>query len=222
MGDRNQILFALPYQNSFKPPFLEVGSREYGNTSSFRNIFPHGEEDYIGVDVEAGLGVDRVVDLAGDFNNVAKVLPEKFNTIICLSVLEHCRQPFAMAHNLEKLLNPGGILYISVPFCWRIHDYPADYWRFTPAGIRNLFPAISFPEEQSAYHSSAQGVFYPAREAPPKIEFFFPEARRSYGFFQAVLVCIMRKLGIARPIFRHSYIFPPLQLEMIGRKKREP
>jgi SAM-dependent methyltransferase len=222
VGDRNQLLFALPYQDSFKTPCLEVGSFDYGNTSSFRKILSHGEGDYIGTDVVPGPGVDRVVDLTDDFSTVARVLPEKFNTIICLSVLEHCRQPFAMARNLEQLLNPGGALYVSVPFCWRIHDYPADYWRFTPAGIRNLFSGIFFPEEQSAYHSSEQGVFFPAREAPPKIEFYFSEARRSYGLFQAFWVCVLRKLGIAWPIFKHSYIFPPLQLEMIGHKKREP
>jgi SAM-dependent methyltransferase len=222
MGDRNQILFALPFADSFEPPFLEVGSRDYGNTATFRNIFKYGEGEYVGIDVANGKGVDRVVDLTADFKVVKAVLPEKFNTIICLSVLEHCHEPFKMAQNIDKLLNPGGRLYVSVPFSWKIHNYPADYWRFTPAGIRNLFPRIFFPEEQSGYHSSDPGLFYPGNEVPPKIEMYFAAARSRYGFYYAFWISLIRKLGIARPIFRHSYIFPPLQLEMIGQKKREP
>jgi SAM-dependent methyltransferase len=179
MGDQNQIIFGLEHRQLLCPPFLEVGSRDHGNTATFRQYLPHRPGEYIGVDVSAGQGVDRIVDLAGASVEVERVVPERFRTIFCLSVLEHCRDPFQMARNLERLLSPGGYLYVSVPFAWRIHNYPADYWRFTPDGVRALFPGMDFPSEQSVYHSTAPGRFYPGSDPEPKIEFWFRSTRGS-------------------------------------------
>lgn len=42
-----------------------------------------------------------------------------------------------------------GVVFISVPFCWKIHGYPSDYWRFTPEAIKVLFPEIKFLNDRS-------------------------------------------------------------------------
>jgi SAM-dependent methyltransferase len=89
-----------------------------------------------GVDLEAGPGVDIVADLE---EPVALGL---FAHIDCVSVLEHSRRPWLLAANLERLLQPGGTLFVEAPFVWRIHSYPSDYWRFTVEGVRLLFPHI--------------------------------------------------------------------------------
>jgi hypothetical protein len=37
-----------------------------------------------------------------------------------------------------------GLLALSVPFNYRLHGFPSDYWRFTASGIHTLlaeFPA---------------------------------------------------------------------------------
>jgi hypothetical protein len=216
MGDQNQILFGLQHRHLLCPPFLEVGSRDYGNTATFRQRLPHAAGDYVGVDVRAGQGVDRVVDLTAPAPEVERVLPERFRTIFCLSVLEHCRDPFQMARNLQRRLSPGGHLYVSVPFAWRIHNYPADYWRFTPDGVKTLFGGLRFPDEWSAYHSTALGAFRPARDPEPKIEFWYASTRERYGRFQAFCLAATRRLGLLRPVFQHDYVFPPVQLDMIG------
>lgn len=65
MGDTNQLLFAKSFENIVEGPILEVGSRDYGNTQNFRGLF--AKEHYIGIDMQAGKGVDQVLDLANDF-----------------------------------------------------------------------------------------------------------------------------------------------------------
>lgn len=89
-------------------------------------------EKYIGIDMEEGPRVDVVLDLTQSMKEIdAKLGNVRFGTIICLSVLEHCENPFLVADNLTNLLKPQGQICISVPFSLGFHGYPSDYRRFT-------------------------------------------------------------------------------------------
>lgn len=115
---------------------LIVGSRVYPGREDRRV----GWRDALGVDMLAGPGVDRVLDLE-------ELLPDDlgvFNHVECLSVLEHSRHPWLLAANIERLMAPGATIFIAVPLCWRLHAYPADYWRMSPAAVRSLFPAVTW------------------------------------------------------------------------------
>ena len=115
---------------------LIVGSKVYGGRADRRVLY----KEALGIDLFPGEGVDRVLDLE-------EPLPAclgKFMHAECWSVLEHSRRPWLLAHNIEELLVVGGTLFIKVPFIWRIHNYPNDYWRFTLQGVRLLFPRIKW------------------------------------------------------------------------------
>ena len=62
-----------------------------------------------------------------------------FDLIVCCSVLEHVDAPWLFANNVNNLSSKGGLLYIAVPFVWRFHAYPNDYFRYTHSGIKKLF-----------------------------------------------------------------------------------
>ena len=116
---------------------LIVGSRLYGQRDDRRACYPNA----VGVDMLPGPGVDIVANL--ESASEAQALGQ-FDHIECLSVLEHSRAPWKMAANLEGLLRTGGTFYLSVPFIWRPHGYPDDYWRFTMSGVVELFPRIGW------------------------------------------------------------------------------
>ena len=151
MGDRNQWHYLS--RRKFDGPVLEIGSKSYtGNTADFRQMFP----DFLGVDLQPGAGVDVVADLSQPHD-----LPKHhFGLVICCSVLEHCRDPWAMARNITELVRPGGSVYIAVPWVWRYHDYPDDYWRFSWSGIKALFPEIEW--EAPEFSTTREGDFFPA------------------------------------------------------------
>jgi len=152
MGDVNQRLFlsrALPRADG---PVLEVGSRDYGNTTTFRDVFTGGE--YIGIDLSPGKDVDRVLDLA---TGTGDLRDGHFALAICCSVLEHVRRPWEMAANITRLLRPGGALYVAVPWVWRYHAYPDDYYRFSFRGIMQLFP--DFEWGHLHYSTTVAGEF---------------------------------------------------------------
>ena len=220
MGDINQLAFVREHIELFQPPFLEVGSRDYGTTQDFRPLFPGAE--YVGVDMEAGPGVDVVLDLAAPFEVLDRTLSGKrFRTVFCLCVLEHCRNPFLMCQNIAGLLEPGGVVYVSVPFAWKFHGYPSDYWRFTPQAIRLLFPDLVFDEKYRWISTSKVGDLRAIDSDLGRITLSVSEnlKQRRYGrALTAGLLKVLRKLRIASWITGYRYLYPPVLINMLGRK----
>lgn len=71
-----------------------------------------------------------------------------YDVVLCEQVLEHVPDPIAAVQTLFKLVRPGGHLIVNTPFLIRIHEYPADYWRFTPQGLRRLLEHAGFVVEE--------------------------------------------------------------------------
>lgn len=155
MGDPNQLLYLKRTVGSVAGPVLEIGSKDYGNTEDFRAQFPHCE--YIGLDMEAGIGVDVVHDLT---KGIGPLQRDYFELVICCSVLEHVKRPWVFAEHVSTVVQDGGILFMSVPWVWRYHPYPDDYFRFSWRGIEELFP--SFCWHEITYSTTALDDFIPA------------------------------------------------------------
>jgi hypothetical protein len=221
MGDRNQMLFGMMHLGLFRSPCLEIGSKECGHTVSFRRVLDWGPGNYVGVDAEAGPGVDVIADLGVDFARVADLLPGPFATVFCLSVLEHSRQPFRMAENIQRLLAPAAILFVSVPFAWEIHRFPEDYWRFTPDGVRLLFPGIEFLPGHCAYHTQVENDFRPLEQGPPRLGRALNAAGRPPrgALYRAASAWLGRSRRLRR-LLPYDYLHPPVMIDMIGRKGR--
>ena len=64
--------------------------------------------------------------------------PEYFGTILCLSVLEHVRNPFEVFAVLESILCAEGLAIVSTVFAFPYHPSPVDFWRFTPDCLEYL------------------------------------------------------------------------------------
>jgi len=157
MGDHNQLLYLQRFAPEADGEILEIGSKDYGSTVPFRQHIKHSK--YVGLDMAAGPGVDVV----GDISKELCGLPEgHFSLVICCSVLEHVERPWMMAENITRLTKPGGRLYMSVPWVWRYHAYPDDYFRFSWRGIETLFPEFSWSGKQ--YSTTVIGEFFEISE----------------------------------------------------------
>jgi hypothetical protein len=129
--------------------------------------------DAVGVDLRLGQGVDIVGDL--EFQQFGV-----FEHIECLSVLEHTRRPWRVAENLMEQMQPGATIHLSVPFIWRQHDHPSDYYRFTTEAIRFLFHGV----EWSALLYGGEKLYKPgAKTRSTKVDGFpFHERVEVFGF----------------------------------------
>src|ERR1041385_402232 len=61
-----------------------------------------------------------------------------FQRIECDAVLEHVEHPETVIREIERTLAPGGFAHIVVPFCHPFHEYPRDFRRYTPDGVRQM------------------------------------------------------------------------------------
>ncbi|HEX9008235.1 MAG TPA: class I SAM-dependent methyltransferase [Patescibacteria group bacterium] len=126
---------------------LEVGSRQAVNQNDLadlRNLFP--ESKYIGLDMQPGPGVDLVAS--------AENLPfpdKSFDVVFCLETLEHANKPWLICAEIERVLKPTGFAVISSQQNFPIHMHPSDYFRYTPMGLKALFPKL---EHQLAFSIS--------------------------------------------------------------------
>jgi hypothetical protein len=132
MTDVNDLIAQYP----IKGRALVVGSKQYKGKADRRSLY----EDAIGLDMSAGEGVDIV-------HNLEIPLPDdvgKFGHIDCVSVLEHVERPWLLCANIESAMESGATILLSVPFIWRVHAYPSDYWRFTAESLSVLFPSVKW------------------------------------------------------------------------------
>lgn len=223
MGNINDQIFIKKNILQFTGPYLEVGSKDYGNTQDIISLFPN-EEKYIGTDMEDGKGVDVVLNLADNISIIdQKLNHEKFGTIFCLSVLEHCEKPFLVAENLTSLLKPNGKVCISVPFALGFHGYPSDYWRFTHEGIKKLFPKLYFDPELTCTATTKKNDFKlidkKLGRIPLSSKHHFKKGNIGIGISVKILKALS-SLGILRWLTGYKYIMPPTHIYMTGELKK--
>ena len=73
---------------------------------------------------------------------VNQLLPFKdgtFDAIFSLDVLEHVDDPFTSAAEIKRVLKPGGVVYVDIPFLQAEHGYPHHYFNATRQGLLSLF-----------------------------------------------------------------------------------
>lgn len=113
---------------------LEIGSLNVNG--GIRFLFDDAK-DYIGIDAQKGLGVDRVMSAHYIFRHWK---PATFDMVICLETLEHDQKPWISLQQMYRVLKRGGYLIISTPtFGFPEHRYPKDYFRYGMDAFKDIF-----------------------------------------------------------------------------------
>ena len=113
---------------------LEIGSR---NTSGVARGLPFPNRlEYVGFDFLAGDGVDIV----GDAHKLSTYCrPEHFDLVYSISVFEHLLFPWKVVLEINKVMKPGGYVFVATHPVWPGHELPWDFWRFPENGFKALF-----------------------------------------------------------------------------------
>ena len=69
---------------------------------------------------------------------------DSFDAAICLNTLEHIYDALPVLRDLHRVVKPGGAVHVMVPFMFRIHGHPDDYFRATPSWWRESFARAGF------------------------------------------------------------------------------
>lgn len=129
-------------------PILEIGSYlvpGQEDIGDLRRLFPGRE--YLGMDMREGPGVDLVARVESIPRPDASI-----GTVIALSTFEHVKHFWKGFEEIKRVLKPDGALLVACPFYFYIHNYPDDYWRFTPAALQVLLE--DYPSKLLGWHGS--------------------------------------------------------------------
>lgn len=121
-------------------PIYEFGALQVPGQEEFADLRPFFTgRDYFGCDIQEGPGVDHILNL-----HHIDLPPESVGTVLLLDTLEHVEFCRKALEEVFRVLKPNGFLVISSVMKFPIHNYPHDYWRFTPEGFKSLLKHFAF------------------------------------------------------------------------------
>lgn len=139
--DRVNGEWILQHSDKLGSTLLEVGSQIVPGQESIalRKFIGHIVKEYVGLDGQQANGVDVVADAANmPFSD------NKFDSIVTLDMLEHCKYPHQVFKECFRVTKPGGYLLAATVFNFPVHSVSGecglggDYFRFTNSALRFL------------------------------------------------------------------------------------
>jgi len=128
--------FVADHRNDIRGRVLEVHDQRY--TTQYGTAVDRGDV----LDVDPANPRATVV---ADLSAADEVPANTFDCFILTQTLQFIPDVPAALYHAHRILRPGGVLLATVPAVSRLapHYGPArDYWRFTPAGCRELFQPV--------------------------------------------------------------------------------
>lgn len=117
-----------------QPLVIDVGCGE----KPYADLFEGAR--YVGLNY----GMDNASpDVVGD----AQLLPFKSNCadiVFSTQVIEHVPYPEKLVREAFRVLKPRGVLLLTGPFYWPLHEEPHDFYRFTRYGFEHLLASAGF------------------------------------------------------------------------------
>ena len=120
---------------------LDVGAGTGKHKENFKKI------SYTACDVSQNK--ERTIDIVGDFiDEPKKFKKEDYDYVLCIQVLEHFTDPKTAFSHFNRVLKPGGRLFLTTNFIYQTHMEPVDYFRFTKYGLNLLGEKNGFKVER--------------------------------------------------------------------------
>lgn len=173
---------------------LDVGA----GRCAYRRLFAHCEyyaQDfcrYRGRPGDNGAGDDWTygpIDFVSDITAIP-VADASFDVVLCTEVLEHVPEPLAALAELNRVLRPGGRLFLSAPLGAGLHQQPYHFYGgYTPHFYRRFLPACGFA-----------------------VESLTPNG----GFYRHLLQELHRAAGLIQRQRRYSWLHPAYWLLRLG------
>ncbi len=131
--------FLIKHTSLFNGVIYDLGC----GSSPYTKFFLKYADEYVGVDWTES-SHDIKADVIADLNKPIPVESKVADTVISMSVLEHLYEPQNMIDEAYRILKPSGNILLQVPWQWRIHEKPHDYFRYSPYGLKYMFEKAGF------------------------------------------------------------------------------
>lgn len=112
----------------------------------YRGLFPHIQR-YVGIEHPNHHHPDDRPTMWAEGMHLP--FPDAaFDSVLATQVLEHVPEPALLLAELCRVLRPGGVLLLSAPHIWELHEQPYDFYRYTCYGLSYLLRQAGFVDEQ--------------------------------------------------------------------------
>jgi SAM-dependent methyltransferase len=138
-----EVSFLVEFLTAFAPKakgrLLDVGCGQ----KPYERIFRPYVDEYLGVELEETFVRTSSSSKAGQPDLVydGKTLPfedKTFDTVLSVQVLEHTPTPGSLIVEMARVMKDDGIMILTAPFSFRLHEEPDDYFRYSPHALRKL------------------------------------------------------------------------------------
>lgn len=129
----------------FKENLLDVGCgqmpyRDYILTNT-------SVRKYVGLEIEGALTYNELIKPDFTWDGMKMPFDDSFfETVLLTEVLEHVQEPVNLLQECNRVMKPGGIVFITVPFLWNLHEVPHDEYRYTPFALERILRQSGFHE----------------------------------------------------------------------------
>ncbi len=99
---------------------------------------------YTGIDIKSE---SYQTEIKPDYFWDGNILPfqdAEFDIVLLTEVLEHIPDPSNILKEIRRVLKSEGLLFITVPFFWGLHDIPFDEYRYTPFALERILNERQF------------------------------------------------------------------------------
>ena len=153
-----------------RSPVLDLGSGEIGS-SSYHQLIPEFHKYKVdSVDISVEKKPTKVADIQQGIPFEA----ELFHSCLAFNIFEHLYDFEKVLQEIFRVLASQGRLYIAVPFLFRVHAAPSDYFRYTKFALESSLSNVGFVDIQAKPCGGG-----PVTAALAQIDFLIPTPVRS-------------------------------------------
>ncbi len=139
----------LAFCTKGRAPDVGCGDKPY------EEIFRPFVTEYVGIEHEATFNATSAQNhrRKPDYYYDGGRLPFEdgsFDTVLNVQVLEHTPRPGMLVREMSRVLKSDGVLILTAPFEFRLHEEPHDFFRYTPHGLSMLCSGLEviYTEQQ--------------------------------------------------------------------------
>lgn len=109
----------------------------------YKKLFSHCNYKAIDLAVGESRWNYANLDYVGSLHEMP-IEDEAFDAVLCTQVLEHLEWPRESVKEMQRVLKPGGKLYMTVPMAQSEHQIPYDFFRYTSYGLESICKHAGF------------------------------------------------------------------------------
>ncbi|MCF6351475.1 MAG: class I SAM-dependent methyltransferase [Cyclobacteriaceae bacterium] len=133
--------FLTKNSDKFKGSLYDLGCGD----AEYKEFFLKYATSYTGVDWSKSMHEFKG-DIKANLNQALPIESECSNTVVSLSVMEHLSEPQIMLNEASRILTKGGFLVLQVPWQWKVHEGPYDFYRYSPFALKKMLTKAGFDQ----------------------------------------------------------------------------